>query len=198
MIDLPAFPLTYPGKLSQLLMNQGITDFHGAWAYLRELSYQRMDNPRDLAAVMIRQGGTFTARHAFLAQVAREQRVTDVSLALCVYDFNQDCAVVGETLRHYALPYLPEICACLRYRRQFFSLEEKTRGLNRDVVSEIEIAPAQIGNFKRRYHRNYLENWLSLEKLDLKWSVDQVWRIREECLRAVEQHWNSYRQPMAA
>ncbi len=198
MTDLPAFAFTCPGKFTQLFVNQGITDFYTAWAYLEELPYRRMSNPRDLSAVFTLQGGTFTARHALLAQVAQEQAVTDLSLVLCVYDFNRDCPIIGDVLRQYALPVLPEICGCLKYRQQLYSLEERSRSLRRDVISEIEIAPAQIGNFKRRYHRNYLENWLSLERIDRKWSVEQVWRIREECLRAVEQHWNSRRQPMAA
>ena len=198
MIDHPAFTFTRPGKLTQLFVNQGIVNFQAAWAYLAAMPYGRLSNPRDLTAVFVQQCGTFTARHALLAQVAREQGITDLALVLCVYDFDRDYPLVDRVLSQYGLPYLPEMSGCLKYRRQLISIEGQGNSVRRDVVSQIEIAPAQIGNFKHRYHKNYLENWLLLEKLDRKWSIDQVWRIREECLRAVEQDWNNHRQSMAA
>ena len=197
MIYLPDFPLTRPGKLSQLFLRQGITNFQAALAYLKALPYRRIDNPRDLSVVFTQRGGTFTARHALLVQVAREQGVTDLALTLCVYAFNQEsCPGVDNVLHRYGLESLPEICGCLKYRQQLFTMQEETMCLNQEVVSEIEIAPVQIGNFKKRYHQNYLRNWLQLEKLDRKWTVEQVWRIREECLRAIEHHWNHRRRPL--
>ena len=199
MFHLPDFPLTHPGKLSHLLVARGVTSFHDAVEYLRKLPYCRLEDPRDLAVIITRSGGTFTARHALLVQLAREQGLTDLLLTLCVYEFNQeDGPEVGQVLRQYGLVTLPEMCGCLKYRQRLFTIAERGLCLQREVVSEVEIAPAQIGNFKKRYHHKYLENWLQLEKLDQHWSVEQVWRIREECLQAVERHCNQRRQPVVA
>ena len=199
MTYLPDFPLTRSGKLSTLLMNQGIDCFHRAIAYLKKLPYRRLENPRDLTAVVTYHGGTFTARHALLVQLAREQGMTDMVLTLCVYEFNQeDCPMVGQVLKRHGIVALPEMCGCIKYRQRLFTIAASDLCLQREVVSEVEIAPVQIGNFKKRYHQNYLENWLQLEKLSQQWSVEQLWRIREECLHAIERHWNHCRQPLAA
>lgn len=200
MTHLPNFSLAQSGKVSSLFIAHGATHYYDAVGYLKELPYRRLDNPRDLSSVFAQQGGTFTARHALLVQLAREQGVMDLSLTLCVYELNEeDCPEVSQTLRHYGLSTLPEICGCLKYRQQLYTLAEDNLCLRREVVSEVEIAPAQIGNFKKRYHQNYLENWLQLEKLDQKWSVEEVWNIREECLHVLTSHWNDgCRQPLAA
>ena len=180
-------------------MAQGITQYEEAIEYLRALPYRRIHNPRDLTTVLALQGGTFTARHALLVQLAREQGVLDVSLTLCVYELNKEvCPAVVPVLHRHGLSTLPEMCGCLKYRRKLFSIAENNLGLQCEIVSEVEIAPAQIGNFKKRYHQRYLENWLQLEKLDRSWSVERIWRVREECLTAIEKHWNGRRQPLAA
>ena len=198
MAFLPDFPLTRSGKLSQLLVARQITTFHGAVDYVAGLPYRRLDNPRDLTILLTSSGGTFTARHALLVQLAREQGVTELMLTLCVYELDRYGPRVEQILRHYGLIGLPDMCGCLKYHGSLFTITEGSFCPQREVVSEIEIAPAQIGNFKRRYHQNYLENWLQLEGLDQSWSVEQVWRIREECLRAIERYWNGRRRPTAA
>ena len=199
MISLPNFALAQPGKLSQLLAAHGVTTFRAAIDYVQELPYRRLENPRDLAGVLTHHGGTFTARHALLVQLAREQGVNDLTLTLCVYEFNQeDCPRIEQVLEQYGLIALPEMCGCLKYRQQLFTIADDSLCVQREVLSEVEIAPAQIGNFKKRYHQNFLENWLQLEKLNQQWSVEQVWSVREECLRAIERHRNHRRQPLAA
>lgn len=195
---LPDFPLTHPGKLSQQLVQQNITSFRAAVAYLGELPYQRLASPRDFASVLAQRGGTFTARHALLAQLAREQGVSEVSLVLGVVNFNRErWPAVDQILNDTGLLALPEVRGCLKYRQQLLSTEEPS-GFKQGVVSAIEIAPVQIGNFKRRYHLNYLRNWLQLEKLSPSWTLDQLWQVREKCLAAIARHWNQRRQPLAA
>ena len=198
MTSLPNFSLIHPGKLSLALINSGVSTFHKAVELLAALPYRRLDNPRDLSEVFIQGGSTFTARHALLVQLAREQGVTDLSLILCAYEFNQYDSVVDRILRRYRLIGLPDMCGYLKYQNQLISVVKGGFCPRQRVVSEMEIAPVQIGNFKRRYHQKYLENWLQLEGLNRTWSVEQVWKVREECLDAIEQLWDSSRQPIAA
>ena len=198
MTSLPNFSLVRPGKLSLTLVNRGLDTFHKVAELLATLPYRRLDDPRNLSEVFVRAGSTFTARHALLVQIAREQRVTDLSLALCAYEFDRYDPVVDQILRRHRLIGLPDMCGYIKYQNRLVSIVEGSFCPQQRVVSEMEIAPVQIGNFKRRYHQKYLENWLQLEGLDRIWSVEQVWKVREECLEAVERHWNGSRQPLAA
>ena len=193
---LPNFPINQPGRFSSYFIRQNIKTFAAAIGYLEEMTYQRWARPSELEEVLVRRGGTFTARHALLVQVAREQGVAELTLALGVYDFDRErWPKVDQILTESQLTALPEVCGCIKYQGQLYSLEESERA-KQNVISEIEIAPAQIGNFKKRFHLNYLANWLQLEKLDRCRTAAQLWQIREKCLEAIAYHWN--RRPMLA
>jgi hypothetical protein len=79
----------------------------------------------------------------------------------------------------------------MKYHGAIYNLCGRKHPIQPEIVSEIEIAPLQIGTFKKRYHRNYIENWLQIEKLNKYWSPDQIWSIREECIEAAEENWES-------
>ena len=190
MKHLPDFPLVRPAKLSRLFIDRHVTHFHEAVAFLGGLPYRRGNDPRDLSLIFTNPGGSFTARNALLVQLAREQGVTDLSLTLCMHEFNQSCAGVGAILAQQGLTSIPEARGCVWYRGQRFSIADDSHCLSPEVLSEIEIAPAQVGTFKQRYHKNYLSNWLQIEKLDRAWSVESLWEVRAECLRHVAQQWN--------
>ena len=185
MKSLPNFPIRASGIISSALRQRGVTTFHEALDYLASLPYGCPTALCDLK-LLVESQYSFTARHALLVQLAQEQQVSDITLALCAYDL-ADCygSWVNPILRRHQLPSLPEIDACLKYQDQIFTLETPDQCPHQEIISAIEIAPMQIGSFKRRYHRNYMEHWLQIEGLDQQWTVAQVWNIREECLRAI-------------
>lgn len=190
MKHLPNFPLVRPAKLSSWFIDQGITDFSGATAHLRTLPYRRTSESGDLSAVLNRSGGSFTARNALLVQLSREQSFNDLSLALCMHAFDQNCPGVNDILSERGLECLPDAQGCIQYQGQMFTVADDSLCLETEVLSEIDIAPAQINTFKRRYHQNYLSNWMQLERLDRAWSVEALWEVRSQCLRAVAQQWD--------
>lgn len=190
MKSLPDFPLLRRAKLSQLFVDRNITHFHEAIACLKRLPYQRTSEARELSCVLSKSGGSFTARNALLVQLAHEQGVSDLRLSLCMHEFDQNCAGVRDILSRQGLINFPEARGCIKYQGQLFTVASDALCLNAEVLSEIEIAPAQIGVFKQRYHKNYLGNWLQLEKLDQIWSVETLWSVRTECLRHIAMQWN--------
>ncbi len=197
MLLLPDFPITRPGRFSDYFIERHVASFHEVVRYLERLPYQRLNDPRDYELVLSEGGGTFTARHAILTQLANEQQVTGLALALCVYDLSGDhWTEVGNVLGQYGLHRLPEVCGCIKYRKQFYSLEDVTAAKS-GVVSAVDIVPVQIGNFKRRYHSNYLANWATLENTGQSWSVAQLWSIRDQCLSALAQQWNHQRSSVS-
>ncbi len=190
MKHLPDFPLVRPAKLSQLFANYNITCFSGAVAYLRKLPYRRTSESRDLASVITESGGSFTARNALLVQLSREQGRKDLSLSLCTHEFDRSCPGVCDILNEKKLESLPDAQGCVQYQGQMFTMADHSLCLETEVLTEIEIAPAQIGTFKRRYHQNYLNNWIQLERFSQVWSVGELWEIRSQCLQQVAQQWN--------
>lgn len=187
MKSLPNFPIQALGTISAALRKRRVTTFHEAIHYLASLPYGRYTEGPDLKLLAESQC-SFTARHALLVQVAQEQQVSAITLALCAYDL-ADCyrPWINPILRRHQLPSLPEIDACLKYEDHVFTLETPDYCPNQEIISAIDIAPVQIGNFKRRYHQNYIEHWLQIEGLDHQWTVAQVWNIRGECLKAIRQ-----------
>ena len=186
MKSLPNFPIQASGTVSSALRKRGITTFCEAMNYLARLPYGCSAKVHDLK-LLIESQCSFTARHALLVQVAQEQQVSGITLVLCAYNLADCYSWINPILRHHQLPSLPEIDACLQYEDQILTLETPDHCPNQEIISAIEIAPVQIGNFKRRYHQNYIEHWLQIEGLDHRWTVAQVWDIREECLQAIEQ-----------
>ena len=190
MKHLPDFPLVRTAKLSQLFTDRKITHFSDAVAYLQTLPYRRTSVSRDLTSVITDSGGSFTARNALLVQLSREQGFKDVSLSLCTHEFDRSCPGVSTLLSERGLESLPDAQGCIQYQGRMFTVAENSLCLEAEVLSEIEIAPAQISTFKRRYHQNYLSNWIQLERLDQLWSVETLWGVRSRCLDQVAQQWN--------
>ena len=190
MKHLPDFPLVRTAKLSQLFVDREITQFSEAMAYLRTLPYCRTSASCDLSSVITDSGGSFTARNALLVQLSREQGFQGLSLSLCTHAFDQNCPEVSAILDEQGLAGLPEAQACIQYQDQMFTVADRSLCLEVEVWSAIEIAPVQISTFKRRYHQNYLNNWMQLEQLDQLWSVETLWGVRSRCLEQVALHWN--------
>ncbi len=190
MKHLPNFPLVRPAKLSSWFIDQKITDFSEAITHLRTLPYRRTGESGELSAVLNSSGGSFTARNALLVQLSREQGCKDLSLSLCMHAFDQHCPGVGAILGERGLECFPDAQGCIQYQGNLFTVADDSLCLEAEVLSAIEIAPAQINTFKRRYHQNYLSNWAQLERLDQAWSVEALWEVRSHCLRQVAQQWN--------
>lgn len=189
MCTLLNFPITSTGKLSQKLLKLGIADFHTAIHYLKALPYGRISNSRNLELLITEQRGTHSLKHAFLAQLARENQMSAIKLVLCSFNMSpENTEAVGRVLNHYGIGSIPEITSLLKYKDTIFDITTQDQLPRAEIISEIEIAPQQISIFKKRYHLNYIENWLQIGKLR-HFSVSEIWQIREECIQAIKEKW---------
>lgn len=181
------FQIHAHGRISQICLKHGLPNLKDVINHLRNLPNGRTSDKRDLAMVLIEGKGTCSAKHALLAQLATENGVSDIKLALCTYNISARIhPEAAPILKRYGLPALPEARCFIKYRGGIYNLCGRQCAIYPDIVSEIEIAPMQTATFKKRYHRNYIENWLQIEKLNRQWSADDIWRIREECMEALE------------
>ena len=141
---------------------------------------------------MLREGkGTCSTKHALLAVLAHEQDLPIV-LRLGVYAMHErNTPGVGAVLTQHGLASLPEAHCYLTYagRRIEFTRSgaEPTEPITQ-LLYEETIVPEQIGDYKVTLHRHYMQTWVkaNAERVGGR-SVEEVWRIREECIAALAQ-----------
>lgn len=183
------FPIISSGKLSQRLMRLGITDFHSAIEYVKALPYGRTTNSRNLELVLTEQCGTHSLKHAFLAQLANENQISTIKLSLCSFNMcSENTKVIGSLLSRHGIKAIPEVTCLLKYKDTIFDITTHNQLPRAEIISEIEIAPQQVANFKKRYHLNYIENWLQIEKVH-HFSVEEIWKIREKCIKIIKERY---------
>lgn len=188
------FPITSSGKISQRLLKLGIADFYSAIGYVKALPYGRTSNGRNLELVLIEQCGTHSLKHAFLAQLARENQVNTIQLSLCSFNMcTENTNIVGSVLSSYGIKSIPEVTCLLKYKDTIFDITTHNQLPRAEIISEIEIAPQQVSNFKRRYHLNYIENWLQIEKIH-QFTVEEIWQIREKCIKVIREKYTRHAQ----
>ena len=192
---LANFRIQSQGRISQLCLDRGLYYLQDVIAYLKSLPYIRTSDKRDLAMVLVEERGTCSAKHALLVQLAHENGEQELRLVLCTYNITSKVhPEMADVLQQHQLRSIPEARCFIKYRGGIYNLCDHHSPKRPDIISEIEIAPMQTVTFKKRYHMNYIENWLQIERLHKHWSYEQIWNIRETCIRTAEQKPNGNRQ----
>lgn len=164
-------------------------DFQAAAAYVNRLPYGRNTNPSD-ALIVFREGrGTCSTKHALLRRLAREQNL-DIGLFIGIYEMSQrNTPGVGAVLEKYALKGLPEAHCYLRSGQKAIDVTRETESPPAEQIThflhEEQIAPEQIGDYKARVHRRFLKRWLE-HSVGIEYTLDDLWKIREECIAALD------------
>ncbi|WP_456279139.1 hypothetical protein [Bacillus sp. AK128] len=187
---LPNFVISHTGVVSNAFLERGINTFHQALKYIGELPYGRNNNRTECMLVLSENKGTCSTKHALLAQLCMEQDVRDIKLYTGIYDMNEENTPgVGGVLQQYGLNSIPEAHCYLKYqegRFDFTRLSVKGEPIQ-EFLTELEIIPSQIGDDKVRFHRSYIPTWLKNKDLVHKLSVEKLWEIREECIKALSE-----------
>jgi hypothetical protein len=125
--------------------------------------------------------------HATLAELAREQHL-DVQLMLGIYEMTErNTPGVGAVLNRYGLTYIPEAHCYLRYESERIDVTGVAAGAEPidGFLHEEPITIEQIGQYKNDLHRRFLRDWIARTDTVSGRSVEDVWRIREECIAAL-------------
>jgi hypothetical protein len=94
---------------------------------------------------------------------------------------------IARILKENRLQVIPEAHNFLRIENTIVDCTKQNwtiENFQNDVLSEIEIQPFQISDWKVNYHLAFLEQWLSEQKNSML-SVKEIWQIREECIEAL-------------
>ena len=180
-------PLAEDGPVTRLFRAAGVEDFRGAAGYVRRLPYGRITDRSKFWLVLEEGRGTCTTKHATLAELAREQHI-DVQLMLGIYEMHErNTPGVGAVLEGHGLTRIPEAHCYLRYQGQRIDITGVAAGaepIDR-FLHEEPITVEQIGAYKNDLHRRFLRDWIARTEALAGRSVDEVWRIREECIAAL-------------
>ncbi len=180
-----------PGKsISEKFLEIGITDFISASSFVRQLPYRRNTDKYDLMKIFRENCGTCSTKHALLKELANENSIPGIRLMLGIYRMNeQNTPDIGNTLLKYKMDFIPEAHNYLRIENAIadYTFEKTvTENFERELLTEMEITPQQIGEFKINFHKKFLLNWLG-ENKSVNLSPVELWSIREECIEKLSE-----------
>jgi len=179
--------LTSQHPLTQVVLSFGIATWNKLVAYITNLPYGRTTNREDLSLVLTEQKGTCSSKHAFLATIAQENQLNDISLLLVLFKMNgKNTPKVGPILTNYNLSYIPEAHTVLQVGDEIIDATSPNASFDtiEDSVLHTEvITPSQIIRYKVQTHQDYIKQWL--EEQEGSYSFEQLWNIREECIEAL-------------
>lgn len=178
--------------ISQKAIDLGLSSFEELLHFVRHLPYGRTSDRTNPIQVLTELKGTCSSKHALVKMIAHEQGFHDVHLYLGIYKMNrQNTPGIGNTLLENRLSYIPEAHCYLEIDKKRFDLTDANSDFERvrkDILDEQEIQPEQIGEYKVKYHKRFLKDWIQQTRVPFK--PKQVWAIREACIRKLSQATN--------
>ena len=164
--------------------------FEEVCLYIQNLPYKRNVNKENIFCVIEDQGGTCSTKHAFLKYYADENDIVGVQLMLGIFMMNsKNTPKIASILQQYQLEEIPEAHNYLKIidlTCDFTRKNSHPTDFVEDLVEEIEINISQISYFKIQYHQEFLKRYLE-QNPQIPYSLITFWRIREECIAALQQ-----------
>jgi hypothetical protein len=170
-------------SLTQQIQNLGIDSWEDLLIYVKNIPYGRNANREDLSLVLKENKGTCSSKHAFLKEVANQNKIPNVKLIIGIYKMNESNTNIGTILTDNDIEFIPEAHCYLKIdavRVDCTTPKSNFAKIEKDILEEIEIEPFQVGEFKIDYHQNFIKNWLSNSKSKI--TFEQLWTIREQCI----------------
>lgn len=178
------YPLASNDGLTVKIRNSGIDTWVQLIDFIKEMTYGRTSDRRNLNLVWSEQRGTCSSKHAFLKKIADLNKIPHVKLMLCIFKMNTvNFPKIGDALLGAPIKFNPEAHCYLRIDGENIDIttsQSSFAKIKDDIIEEIEIVPEQVFQFKIDYHKDYIKKWILEEKLDLTFNL--VWKIREKCI----------------
>lgn len=185
MKDNLDFDIKPNGTISRTFLAHNISTFIEATAFVRQLKYGRNKNKADLTTIFTENCGTCSTKHALLKQLADENNFDNLKLITGLFRMNSsNTPKISATLAQHKLDYIPEAHNYLKCQDQILDFTNKSSkpvDFEDELIEESEINIDQITDFKVKYHKQYLTNWLNEQKT-INLTLDELWKIREQCI----------------
>jgi hypothetical protein len=179
------------GDISDAFIRVGALDYRAAARLVSRLPFGRNTTVDDPLIVMRESRGTCSTKHALLRRLAMEQSV-DVALVLGMYEMDErNTPGIGPILKRHQLTTLPEAHCYLRSGEIRIDVTREIGTDSAEAIAQFlheeDIAPEQIGEYKTTLHRLFLARWIAEGGTAGGRDLDEMWRVREECIAALSQ-----------
>lgn len=178
------FKIKNNGIISKKFLDKGIFDFKSACTFVAQLPYLRNKNKQELHCIFDDFGGTCSTKHAVLKKLCLENNKHNVHLILGIFRMDAEYAPkIKSTLAKYQLQYILEAHNYLKIDDSYLDCTTPTShydDFKYKLETEIEIDYYQITEDKVKLHKEFLQLWIT--KNNLPFSLEQIWKIREECI----------------
>ena len=181
------FKIARNGPLSKLCLGHKLNHFQQVGNYIKQLPYGRNSDKNDLSSVLSEQKGTCSTKHAFLAEIARENNWNDISLYIGVYKMSdRNTPGIGTVLEDSNLDYIPEAHTYLKFDDAVLDYtSSKPSSFEKHLLYEEKILPKQTTDYKVRLHQSFIKKWI-VESC-IPYSFEEIWEIREQCISNLSQ-----------
>lgn len=172
------------------IVESGVVSWDDLTRCVELFHYGRNENREDFSLVWRERKGTCSSKHAFLKMMADLNKLRNVQLFICIYKMNgKNTPGVDGVLKEYELDFIPEAHCMLKIDDQWADFtnthsNRKADELQKDILTKFEIRPEQVVSEKIEFHQRYLQEWKKDEAL--KYSFEELWDIREKCIKALE------------
>lgn len=175
------------GSVSAAFRKHGVDHFSEALEWTHQLPYSRNSDRADYTLIFSEGCGTCSTKHAALAALCRENGIeAQLQVAICKLDTELD-PNVASFLDELGVGFFPEAHCYLRYADRDIdaTFPDQLPTLKAKVLQSFPIEPEQIGQHKLTLHHEFLAYWLVEQKLDKRFTFDEVWRLREEWIASL-------------
>ena len=185
------FTISAHFELSLRFTDMNITDFAAALKYVQHLPYGRNSKDGSLMRVLDEKRGTCSTKNALLHTLCMENGKQSFALMLGIFNMDaENTPAVQPVLRKYRLTSIPEAHVYLKNNGTIIDAtfpKAQTAWIKALVIEE-DINSVDIGKYKVDYHRKYMDKWRkeSKDKAVIKYTTEQLWDIREECIALLE------------
>lgn len=178
------FSLISKDDLTTLLIDQGIYTWNSLTDYIQNIPYGRNTNRTDAKLVITENRGTCSSKHALLKRVADLHGINSLQLIIGIYKMSpENTPQIGTILHKKNLDYIPEAHCYLKYKSEVIDVTSNQSDFDQikaAILLEHVIEPNQIGDYKIKFHQDFIKSWITKEKL--KYSFNELWIIREQCI----------------
>lgn len=174
--------------LTSDLLEAGVVTWDDIVRSVQCFHYGRNSNRNDLNLVWYERQGSCSSKHAFLKQVADLNNIPHVELILAFYRMSaKNTPGIGRVLDENDLSFIPEAHCYLKVNSKELDITNVHSDFNRyknDIIESREIEPNDVVENKVIWHKELIRNWIS--EAEQSKSFEELWLIREECIKQLE------------